>query len=206
MEKAKTESLTILCPSGLVAPDFFQAVAAVALKYNLTVYLSTAQNLRLLDVPESDREAIMEEMRRKGALFKGDMKFPLAKVCVSSPHCKLGKFDTFGLAEKIRLRFKGYEQIKPKLKIAISGCTAACSGALTTDIGIVGTPAGLNVHVGGKLGTIPQVGRRILKGVDEERVLDVIGELVFFHYRHTRTKQRMFKLLNDPDFPYPEAV
>ncbi len=206
MEKEKTISLTILRTAGLVEPDFFQAVAEVVRKYDLTVYLSTSQNIRLLEVRESDRDAIMEELKQKGARFKGTVKFPLAKVCVSRPHCKLGKFDTFALAEKISNHFNGYDQIKPKIKISISGCTAACSAPLTTDIGIVGTPAGLVVYVGGKLGALPKVGRRILRNADEDQVVAVIEELVSYHYNKTGKKQRLFKLLNEPDFPYPKAV
>ena len=202
----KTVSLTILRTAGLVEPGFFQAVAEVVRRYNLTVYLSTAQNIRLLDVRESDRDAIMKELAAKGARFKGTVKFPLARVCVSRPHCKLGKFDTFALARRISEHFEGWEKIKPKIKIAISGCTAACSGPLTTDIGIVGTPVGLDVYAGGKLGALPKVGRRILRRADQDRVIAVIEELVTYHYNQPGKKLRMFKLINNEDFPYPHAV
>ncbi len=202
----KTGSLTILRTAGLVEPGFFQAVAEVVRRYNLTVYLSTAQNIRLLEVRESDRDAIMQELAAQGARFKGTVKFPLARVCVSRPHCKLGKFDTFALARRISEHFEGWEKIKPKIKIAISGCTAACSGPLTTDIGIVGTPVGLDVYAGGKLGALPKVGRRILRRADQDRVIAVIEELVTYHYNQPGKKLRMFKLINNEDFPYPHAV
>ncbi len=202
----KRSSLTILRPCGLVSPDFFQAVAAVVQRYQLTTYLSTAQNLRLLQVKDSDRRAIMDELAAQGARFKGEMKFPLPRVCVSTPHCKLGKTDTFGLSDRIVERFGNLEEIKPKIKIAISGCPVACAGSLTTDIGVIATRSGLDVYVGGKLGAYPKVGRRILRRVDAERVLEVIEELVSYHYRKTKIKQRLYKYLNEPDFPYPEAV
>ncbi len=202
----KTASLTILRTAGLVDPEFFQAVADVVRRYNLTVYLSTTQNIRLLEVRESDRDEIMRELAAKGARFKGQVKFPLAKTCVSRPHCKLGKFDTFALAQRIDEHFQGWEKIKPKIKIAISGCTAACSGPMTTDIGIVGTPVGLDIYVGGKLGALPKLGRRIVRRADEDRVIAVIEELVTYHYNQPGKKLRMFKLINNDDFPYPEAV
>ncbi len=206
MEQENTESLTVLCPSGLVEPDFFQAVGRIVSRYGLTTYLSTSQNLRLLEVRQEDREAIMEELAAVGARFKGHVKFPFPRVCVSRPHCRLGTFDTFGLSKKITQYFNGFEQIKPKLKIAISGCTVACSGPLTTDIGIVGTRKGLEVYVGGKLGAYPKVGRRIARGASEDQVLAIIEALVTYHYRKTKTKQRLAKYLDEPDFPYPDAV
>ncbi len=207
MEQEKTESLTILCGAGLVSPEFLQAVNDVVQKYQLTLYLSTTQNLRLLEVKESDRQAIMDELAsRVGVRFKGQVKHPLPKVCVSTPHCKFGRIDTFGLEEKISSLLADMAPVKPKLKIAISGCTVACSGSLTTDIGIVGTPKGMDVYVGGKLGAFPQIGRRVVRGADEEQVLSLIRELVLYHDSKTKTKQRMFKLLKEPDFPYPDAV
>ncbi|WP_456385672.1 nitrite reductase [Desulfolithobacter sp.] len=207
MEQEKTESLTILCEAGLVSPEFLQAVNDVVQKYQLTLYLSTAQNLRLLEVKEKDRQAIMEELAgRVGARFKGQVKYPLAKVCVSTPHCKFGRIDTFGLEKKISSLLSDLAPVKPKLKIAISGCNMACSAAMTTDIGIVGTPKGMDVYVGGKLGSFPQVGRRVVRGAGEDKVLEMIRELVLYHDGKTKTKQRMFKLLKEPDFPYPDAV
>ena len=206
MDKEKTQSLTILCSAGLVSPEFMQVVNNVVQKYQLTTYLSTTQNLRLLEVKESDRQAIMDELALAGARFKGMVKYPLPRVCVSTPHCKLGKIDTFALEKKISSLLSEIEEIKPKLKIAISGCTVACSGPLTTDIGVVGTPRGMDVYVGGKLGAFPKVGRRIVRNADEAQVLSIIKELVAYHYSRTKTKQRMYKLLDQPDFPYPDAV
>jgi NAD(P)H-nitrite reductase large subunit len=206
MKTEETTSLTILRPSGLVSPELFKAVDTVVQKFNLTVYLSTTQNLRLLEVKDSDRETIMAELGLAGARFKGTINFPFPKVCVSTPHCRLGKADTFELSEKIISRFGDRTDIKPKIKIAISGCPIACAGSLTTDIGVVATRAGFVVYVGGKLGAVPKVGRRIIRRVNEEKMMAVIEILFDYHYEHTNTKQRLYKLLDRPDFPYPAAV
>ncbi len=204
MKNENTASLTVLLPSGLVSPDFFQVVDQVVQKYNLTVYLSTSQNIRFLEVKEGDREAIMAELAAAGAKFKGMVKFPLPRVCVSTPHCKLGKADTFALSDKILARFADLAEIKPKLKIAISGCPIACAGSLTTDIGVVATRGGYYIYIGGKLGALPKVGRRIARRLDEEQVLEIIEKLIAYHYKNTKTKQRMYKLMDNQDFPYPE--
>ncbi len=201
------QSLTILCNAGLVSSELLDAVNQVVQKYQLTFYLSTSQNIRFLDVRDEDRQVIMDELRPLGAKFKGEIKYPLAKVCVSKPHCSYGKIDTFALEGKISAMLSEIAPLKPKIKIAISGCPRGCSGPLSIDIGIVGTPGGMmDVLVGGKLGITPKVGRRIAHKADEEQVLTMVKELAIYHNKNTPKKQRMFKLIDKEDFPYPEEV
>lgn len=199
-------NITVLLPAGRLPLDIMGKAHQLAEKYQLGVYFSTAQNLRLINVPEEAADAIKEELAALGADFKAPGKFPLPRVCVGKPHCNLGLIDTEALSGKILERFKGKKTTKPKFKIAISACTLCCSGAMLTDISVIATRAGYDVVVGGKEGPHPRVGRKILSGVSEEVVLDTVEKLVEFHDAHTKKKQRMFKLLDHPDFPWPEAV
>ena len=34
-------------------------------------------------------------------------------------------------------------------------------------------------------------------------MLDIVEELIEFHDKKTKTKQRMYKLMDHPDFPFP---
>jgi NAD(P)H-nitrite reductase large subunit len=113
--------------------------------------------------------------------------------------------DTRKLSEKILARFAKREKTKAKLKIAISGCILSCSGTRTSDIGIVAGRNGYDVFAGGKGGPAPKIGRRIKKEVGEEEVLATVETLINFHDSKTGSKQRMIKLLDDPDFPFSEV-
>ncbi|MBI5557072.1 MAG: nitrite reductase [Deltaproteobacteria bacterium] len=199
-------NITVLLPAGRLPLDIMGKARDLAEQYNLGVYLSTVQNLRLINVPDESADAIKGELAALGAQFKGPGKFPLPRVCVGMPHCNLGIIDTEKLSEAILARFKDKAVTKPKFKIAVSGCNLSCSGVLTTDIGVMATRAGFEVYVGGKGGPYPKVGRRILRKATEDEVLEAIEKLVNFHDAHTVKKQRMFKLIDHPDFPYPEAV
>lgn len=199
-------NITILLPAGRLPLDIMDKACQLAQKYELGMYLSTAQNLRLINVPEEAADTIKAELAELGAEFKGPGKFPLPRICVGKPHCNLGVVDTEHLSNKILQRFKDKEFTKPKFKIAVSGCTLGCSGALTTDISVMATRAGYEVFVGGKGGPHPKVGRRVLVEASEEEVLDVVEKLVDFHDKHTKKKQRMFKLLDHPEFPWLKAV
>ena len=198
------KSLTILIPEGVVSTQVLHTVNELVRQYGLGLYLSTVQNLRLLDIREEDEPKIREALAAIGAELKGPGKFPLPKICVGQSYCNLGLIDTMALSRKILSTCKDQGPVKPKFKIAISGCPAACSDALLADIGIKATRAGLEVYAGGKGGPFPKVGRRIAKGADEETVLGIIKRLVAFHAEKTEKKQRFAKVMEEPDFPFPE--
>ncbi|MHB1015572.1 MAG: nitrite reductase [Desulfurivibrionaceae bacterium] len=198
--------LTILLPAGRLPLAVMAKVNELAKKYQLELYLSTAQNLRLMGIREEDLPVIRGELAALGAQFKGPGRFPIPRVCIGVRDCSMGIGDPERISALILEKFKGREKTKQKFKIAISGCTLACSGVLTTDIGIMATRKGFDLYVGGKGGPSPKVGRRILRDLDEQGVVAAVAELVEFHDAHTETKQRMIKLLDHPDFPYKKAV
>lgn len=113
--------------------------------------------------------------------------------------------DTEALSTKILDTFSGRAHTKAKFKIGISGCTLCYSGAKTTDIGIIGTQDGFELYAGGKGGSFPKFGRRIGHKLSEDELLTMVATLVEFHDKKTDKKQRIIKLLTDPEFPYSEV-
>ena len=208
MSKEKNEfkkSITVLIPAGMVPIELLSKVEELARKYNLGIYLSTAQNLRLLNVRDEDEQEIKDSLLKLGVTLKGPGKFPVPRICIGSSYCKLGMVDTAELSKKILEKFNNRTDVKPKFKIAISACPASCSNALLTDIGVRAVKSGFEVYAGGKGGPHPKVGRRIAVGVDENKVLAIIEALVDFHDRKTGKKQRFAKLIDDPEFPFAEV-
>jgi len=198
--------ITVLVPAGRLPLTLMAQVHEIASKNNLAIYLSTAQNLRILDVPEDLVEPIKKELIALGASLKAPGKFPLPRVCIGQGHCKLGVIDTSKVSARIVDAFKDKEKTKAKFKIAVSACGMGCASHKTTDIGIVASRKGFDVFAGGKGGTAPKVGRRILRDINEDEVLAAVKVLVDFHDLHTSKKQRMYKLLTHEDFPYPDEV
>ena len=199
------KSLTLILPAGRLPLPLMSKAQEVAERYGLGIYLSTAQNMRLLGVKDEDVEAVKAELVPLGATFKAPGKFPLPKVCIGKPSCNMGVVDPADLSARILERFGGRTNVKPKFKIAISACILSCSGALLADIGVIATRNGYDLCVGGKGGPYPKVGRRILRDVGEGEILDAVGKLVDFHDARTVKKQRMVKLLDDPEFPFSFA-
>ena len=196
-------SITVLLPAGRLPLDVMKAAHDLAEKYNFGIYLSLSQNLRLINVPESEVEKIKEKLAALGADFKGPGKFPLPRICVGKPHCSLGMVDTEKLSRKILARFSGKEKTKAKFKIAISGCPVCCSWIKNTDISIAADSDGYTVYAGGKGGPKPVTAKKIKVDATEDEVLDIVEELIEFHNKKTKTKQRMYKLMDHPAFPFP---
>jgi sulfite reductase beta subunit-like hemoprotein len=196
-------SITILLPGGRLPVDIMETALGLARKYNLGLYLSTLQNLRLLDVPLSLLAEIKRPLADLGAEFKAHGRFPIPRVCVGKDYCKLGLIDTEALSKKILAHFAGRQTTKAKLKIAIAACAMGCPGIGTSDIGIVATRKGYDIFAGGKGGTYPKISRRIRQDVSEDQVIETLQILIDFHDRKTVTKQRLYKLLDDPEFPFP---
>ncbi|WP_319548899.1 nitrite reductase [Desulfogranum marinum] len=205
MSEEKKVNIIVLVPAGRLPLDIMAAAHRLAEQYGLGVYLTTVQNLRLTGVPQEIAPAIKKELASLGATFKGPGKFLLPKVCAGAEQCNLAVIDTVAMNQKILDKFGDLPNVKAKVKMAISGCPISCSNPKITDIGLMATKKGYEVFVGGKGGPSPKIGKRIAKGADEERVLEIIGELVAFHNRKTEKKQRMFTLLEDSEFPFAEV-
>ncbi len=205
MEDEKNISITVLVAAGRLPLEIMAAAHRLAVQHGFGIYLSTAQNLRLNDVPESVAGEVKNTLAALGAEFKAPGKLLMPRVCVGQGYCKLGVVDIQALNRKILDVFADRKTFKAKVKLAISGCTMCCSNTKLSDIGIMATRNGYDVFVGGKGGPFPKVGRRIEKSVSEERVLEVVSDLIDFHDKKTANKQRMHKLISDPEFPYAEV-
>ena len=198
-------SITIILPAGRLPVDLMKKITEISEQYDISIYLSTLQNLRLINVPVDREKQIREELSVFNVQFKGAGQFPVPRICIGKPHCNLGVIDTEELSSVILARYGNRSKTKAKLKIAIAGCILSCSGSKTSDIGIVAGRNGFDLFAGGKGGSSPKAGRRIKRSIDEAELLETIDNLVAFHDEKTEKKQRMFKLLADPEFPYPEA-
>lgn len=201
IEKVKSKHATILLTGGLIDPQTMASITAIAKKYDLSLYITTAQNIRLLGATDENLESVKGELLELGLSLKAPGKFPIPKVCVGVPYCNLGLADTFSLAEKITATYGDRTEVKPKYKISVSGCPASCGGSKLADIGIVATRNGYELYAGGKGGPLPKVGLRIAKGLSEGEVIEAVGRLADFHAEHTPKKLRMFKLMEMDGFP-----
>ena len=205
-ETKETVHVTVILPGGQLPLEVMSKAYELAQQHGFKVYLTTSQNLRLLTVPTEIADTIKGEFSALGATIKKPGLFRKPVICLGKPHCNLGLVDTVDLSDKLIARFSKRDKIKEKIKYAIAGCNLSCSNAKITDIGIVAKSKGFDIYVGGKGGTAPQAGTRIVTNCNEEQAFKTIDTLIKFHDSKTESKkQRMAKLLDDPDFPFEKV-
>lgn len=202
---AETTSLTVLLPASRLPLKIMAKAHEIAKENGLEIYLTLAQNLRILAVPEVIVPKVKDELTALGADFKDHGKFPIPRICIGKGHCSLGIIDTAEISDKILAQFKDRTTTKPKFKISLSACTMRCSGTMLTDISVMATRKGYDIFAGGRGGPSPKIAKRIMRNATEVEMLDIIKKLVEFHDQKTDKKQRMFKLLAAPDFPFKEV-
>lgn len=199
------KTLTILLPGGALPKAWLAKITELAARFEFEIYLSTAQNLRLYGIAADDLEPLKAELATLKVRFKEPGRFPLPRICIGRRSCNLGIIDTMALSDLILAQY-GETSVKPKLKIAIAGCPASCANTMLADIGLVATRQGLDLYVGGKGGPQPRTGRRVLRQASDEEALAAIGLIVEFHNSRAAKKQRLVKLIDDPEFPFRAEV
>ena len=202
----ETAHLTVMLPAGRLPLDIMAQAQSLAAEHYLTIYLTNAQNLRLLNIPAEAMDDVKASLAALGATFKMKGAFPIPRACLGAPHCNHGIINTHDLSDKILAKFANRPHTKPKFKIAIAACGTSCSNPKLTDIGIIAKRKGFDFYVGGKGGIIPQIGIRVIRDCSEEDVLNAIDTLVEYHDANTDKKLRMVKLLAKDDFPFKEEV
>jgi NAD(P)H-nitrite reductase large subunit len=205
-ETPTKKTLTVLLPGGALPKAWLAKINELAGRFEFEIYLSTAQNLRLYGIAADDLEPLKAELAALKVRFKEPGRFPLPRICIGKRSCNLGIIDTMALSDLILARYGEMVGVKPKLKIAIAGCPASCSNTMLADIGLVATRQGLDLYVGGKGGPQPRTGRRVLRQTSDAEALEAIGLIVEFHNSRTAKKQRLVKLIDDPEFPFRAEV
>ena len=198
--------LTVMLPAGRLPLDIMAKAHSLATQHNLDIYLSNAQNIRLLNIPAGTMDDVKASLAALGATFKKKGAFPIPRACIGMPHCNHGIIDTHELSDKILAKFASRPHTKPKFKVAIAACGTSCSNPKVTDIGIIAKQKGFDFYLGGKGGVNPQVGIRVMRNCSEDDVLNAIDTLVEYHDVNTDKKHRMIKLMDRDDFPFKEEV
>jgi NAD(P)H-nitrite reductase large subunit len=77
-----------------------------------------------------------------------------------------------------------------KVKIALSGCTSCCAESSVRDIGLIGTPKGWKMLVGGTCGLQTKKGKLIARNLSDNQVIDIMGK-IFDYYKEKGIERRM---------------
>jgi ferredoxin-nitrite reductase len=115
-------------------------------------------------------------------------------ACTGTDFCNLALIDTKTRALALAREFEQRVGRSRPISVRWSGCPASCGNHHTADVGLQGCKVkvdgkivdGVHVFVGGRGGTDPRVGLRILEDVPVDALPEVLDRLVRFFPRSDR--------------------
>lgn len=186
----KTYAIAPHVPAGLISSDQLRKLADVADKYNAkAIKITAAQRIALVGLEEKHIDSAWQDLGMKPGAAIG-LCVRSIKTCPGTTFCKRAFRDSVSIGLKLDDRYHGMN-LPNKLKIGVSGCPNSCSDNHTRDIGLMGTPKGWSVFVGGKGGTLPRLGDKLIMGVSDEKVLNLVDEIVKVYASNATGKERL---------------
>nr|WP_286184162.1 NAD(P)/FAD-dependent oxidoreductase [Clostridium sp. CCUG 7971] len=177
-------------PAGLISSDQLRKLADVADKYNVgAIKITAAQRIALVGLKEEDIDNAWDDLGMKPGAAIG-LCVRSIKTCPGTTFCKRGFRDSVSIGLKLDDRYHGMN-LPNKLKIGVSGCPNSCSDNHTRDIGLMGMPKGWAVFVGGKGGNVPRLGDKLAINIPDDKVLDVVDEIVQIYSSNATGKERL---------------
>lgn len=186
----KTYAIAPHVPAGIISSDQLRKLADVADKYNAqAIKITAAQRIALVGLDEKDIDSAWQDLGMKPGAAIG-LCVRSIKTCPGTTFCKRGFRNSVDIGLKLDDRYHGMD-LPNKLKMGVSGCPNSCANNHTRDIGLMGTPKGWTVFVGGKGGTVPRIGDRLAMGVSDEKVLDLVDDIVKLYASNATGKERL---------------
>jgi NAD(P)H-nitrite reductase large subunit len=182
-------------PGGIVSADVLRKIADTADKYEAAaIKLTSAQRVCIVGLKEDDIDNVWDDLGMKPAAAIGPCVRSI-KICPGTTFCKRGQQDAVTLGLELDEKYHGM-QLPSKFKIAVSGCMNSCSEPAVRDIGIMGTPKGYTLMVGGNAGIRPRLGDVIADELNDDEVKELVDKIVSFYKTHTK-KHRIGRMIDD---------
>jgi NAD(P)H-nitrite reductase large subunit len=191
----ETYAIAPQIPGGIVTPALLRKIADVAEKYNAAAMkMTSAQRIAIVGIKEADLDNIWKDLDMKPAAAVG-LCVRSIKICPGTTFCKRGQQDAVGLGLKLDQKYHGMP-LPSKLKMAVAGCMNSCSEPAIKDIGILGTPKGYTLMVGGSAGIKPRLADIIADELSDDEVLEMVERIINYYKSHA-TKHRLGRFIDE---------
>ncbi|MDN5310025.1 MAG: hypothetical protein PWP14_1419 [Methanolobus sp.] len=182
-------------PGGIVSAEQLRKIADVAEKYNAaTLKVTSSQRVAIVGLKEEDLDKAWEDLGIKPGAAIG-LCVRSIKICPGTTFCKRGQQDAVGLGLKLDEKYHGMP-LPSKFKMAVSGCANSCSEPAIKDIGVMGTPKGYTVMVGGNAAIRPRLADVIADELTEDEVLQLVDKIISF-CKTNGSKHRLGRVIDE---------
>ncbi|KAM4065359.1 pyridine nucleotide-disulfide oxidoreductase [Hirsutella rhossiliensis] len=191
VQRDGTYSVVPRLPAGEVTPAGLKAIGEIASEFGLYTKITGGQRIDMFGAKKQDLPRIWEKLVHAG--FESGHAYGKAlrtvKSCVGSTWCRFGVGDSVGLAVELEHRYKGL-RAPHKLKGGVSGCVRECAEAQGKDFGLIATPKGWNVFVGGNGGAKPRHAELIAEHVTRREAIKILDRFLIFYIRSADKLER----------------
>ena len=183
-------------PGGITDTETLRKICDVADKYKVkALKLTSAQRIALIGIREEDLDAAWSDLAQRPGAAIG-LCVRSVKICPGTTFCKRGVQDSISLGLKLDELYHAME-LPNKMKIGVSGCMLSCAEVAVKDIGIMGTPKGWKVLVGGNAGARPRLADVLVETVESEDGVLALVEKVIDYYRNCGRELRLGRLVEE---------
>ena len=187
--------LGLKTPVGRLTGDQLRELARLSERYGRgEVRFTPTQNALIPHVPDGRVRALLDEPLLKELPYNPSEIQRGLVSCTGTDFCNLALIDTKTRAMALAREFEGRLGRTRPLTVRWSGCPASCGNHHTADVGLQGCKVkvngkivdGVHVFVGGRGGSHPTAGIRILEDVPCDELPQVMDRLLRFFPRRDR--------------------
>jgi len=182
-------------PCGVVSPETLRKLADAAEKYGVAAMkITSAARIALVGLKEEQIDDVWADLGMSRGAAVG-LCVRSVKACPGTTFCKRGQQDSLSMGMKLDERYHGAE-LPGKCKMGVSGCANQCAETSFKDIGLVGSPKGWKVVVGGCGGGRPRIADLLVDGLSDDDALAVVDKLVEYFKANGKPRERLGRLID----------
>jgi NAD(P)H-nitrite reductase large subunit len=191
----KTYAIAPHIPGGIIFDvNVLRKIADVAEKYGAqALKLTSAQRIAIVGIDEDKIDEVWKELDMDKGHAVG-LCVRSVKICPATHFCKRAQQDAVSIGLELDTKYHGM-QLPSKFKMGISGCLNSCSESAVKDLGLIGTPKGFTVLVGGSAGVKARIADVLQEHVPVESVLALVDKVVLYYKENGKKYERMGNMI-----------
>lgn len=183
-------------PGGIVLDfDYLHKIANVAEKYGAqAIKVTTSQRIAIVGLKEEDIDKVWNELGMQKGAASG-LCVRSVKICPATQFCKFAQQDAVSLGLALDELYHGMK-LPSKFKIGVCGCMNSCTEPAVKDLGVMGTPKGYTIIIGGNAGIKPRIGDVLVQNVTPNEVLPIVKKVIAYYETNARKYERFGKMID----------
>lgn len=182
-------------PGGIILDfDILRNIADVAEKYGAkALKITGAQRIAMVGIDEDKIDQVWEDLKMPKGHAIG-LCLHGVKICPATDFCRMAQQDAVALGLELDKKYYGVD-LPGKFKMAVSGCMYSCSEPAVKDIGIMGTPKGYTVMIGGNAGIKPRLADKLFEHVAPADVPPLVDKIIRYYQENAGKRERMARMV-----------